>query len=135
MVGRVSLTPGRLVALLGLVVVLGGLRLRAPDAALQWVALGPAARSGVLVAASVLLLACFRPERGRRLDLAGGAVEQMAAWGAVALAIGRFTSDQGGGTGALVVGAGAGLLLVGASWDLVAAWRAPDGAGTPERAP
>lgn len=139
MVGRVSLTPGRVVALLGLVVALGGLRLRAPDAAFHWVALDPATRFGVLVAVAALLLACFRPEWSRRMDLAGAAVEQAVACGGVALAIGRFTSDQGGrGAGVLVLGAGACLLLVGATWDLVAAWRTSGGgagsdAGGPSR--
>ena len=62
------------------------------------------------------------------LDHRIAAVEQAVACGGVALAIGRFTSDQGGrGAGVLVLGAGACLLLVGATWDLVAAWRTSGG--------
>jgi hypothetical protein len=48
MVGRASLTPGRVLALLGLVVALGGLLQRAPEGGTHWGAIGGAGCSALI---------------------------------------------------------------------------------------
>jgi hypothetical protein len=110
------------VALLGLVAVLAGLLV--PTAPRHWDEVGGAVQNGVLVATGMLVVAVFRPDRGRAVDLGGAAVEQVVAWSTVAMAADRAMSATGAwGAGAFLVTAGACLLVTGASWDLAAAWR------------
>jgi len=126
MVGRASLTPGRVLALLGAVVVLSGLVLRASDQASHWWSLGATGRVAVISATIVLVAAGFRPDRGRVSDLVGAAGEIAVAVAAVVLAATRLMSGLGeAGPGVVVISLGACALLAGASWDVAEAVHAP----------
>lgn len=124
MVGRASLTPGRVVALLGLVAVLSGLATPARDGQRHWEQVDGAVRQAVVAATAVLLAATFRPHSGRTVDVVGAAAEHVVAWSAVVLAANRLMAAPGVRVaGGLVAATGAFLLVAGASWDLAEATR------------
>lgn len=116
MVGRASLSPGRVLALAGALTAVGGLYQRVPGGGALWQAVGAAGRAAVIAGMALLLGAVFRPEQGRLIELSGAGLEHLVGWGAVLLAALHPDSPM--------LAAGALGLTVGASWDLVAAWRA-----------
>lgn len=130
--GSPTLTPGRVVALTGLLAGVVGLYFGAlgpgegPSPS-QWELLGSMQRGVVVGAAALMIAAAFRPAAPGYLDLAGAFVEAGLGVGAVAFAVGRLeaaaraadTSVRSRGFAPLVVAAAAVVLLAGAVWDLV----------------